>query len=66
MSIYISDHKPRHADGFCREVTLKDVIFPLHIGEITTTFNDVSCLMHLPIKGKLLDHERISERKGSI
>lgn len=28
---------------------------------MSITLDDVSCLMHLPIRGKLLDHGRISK-----
>ena len=28
-------------------------------GEMSIILDDVSCLLHLPIRGKLLDHERI-------
>ncbi|MCI51632.1 hypothetical protein A2U01_0072876, partial [Trifolium medium] len=28
-------------------------------GNITVTLEDVRCLLHLPIKGRLLDHQAI-------
>lgn len=33
---------------------------PSH-GEISITLDDVSCLLHLPIRGKLLDHGKINK-----
>jgi hypothetical protein len=36
----------------------------MHVGEITVTLDDVSCLLHLPIKGLLLDHNSISKAGG--
>lgn len=37
--------------------------FHLHMGKRTITLDDVSCLMHLPIWGKLLGHRRISRKE---
>src|SRR3954463_9887039 len=33
--------------------------FHLPVGEMTITLHDVQCLLHLPIRGTLLDHSRI-------
>ncbi|XP_058726959.1 protein MAIN-LIKE 1-like [Vicia villosa] len=33
--------------------------FHLPVGELTITLHDVQCLLHLPIRGPLLDHSRI-------
>ncbi|PNY09877.1 hypothetical protein L195_g006436, partial [Trifolium pratense] len=33
--------------------------FHMSIGKITLTLNDVSCLMHIPFKGRLMDHPDI-------
>ncbi|XP_058783694.1 protein MAIN-LIKE 1-like [Vicia villosa] len=33
--------------------------FHLPIGELTITLHEVTCLLHLPIRGRLLDHSRI-------
>src|SRR4051812_23280879 len=33
--------------------------FHLPVGEMTITLHDVQCLLHLPIRGPLLDHSRI-------
>lgn len=38
--------------------------FHLLIGEMTTTLDDVSCLMHLPIRGRLLDHRRMGREEA--
>lgn len=35
-------------------------LFHLPFGEMSITLDDVSCLLHLLIRGKLLDHRRIS------
>ncbi|CAJ2652389.1 unnamed protein product [Trifolium pratense] len=35
--------------------------FDMHVGEITVTLDDVSCLLHVPINGRLLDHTLISK-----
>lgn len=35
--------------------------FHLPLGEMSITLDDVSCLLHLSIRGKLLDHGRISK-----
>lgn len=35
--------------------------FHLPLGEISITLDDVSCLLYLSIRGKLLDHGRISK-----
>ncbi|GAU10852.1 hypothetical protein TSUD_425360, partial [Trifolium subterraneum] len=34
------------------------------VEEITVTLDDVSCLLHLPLKGHLLDHSSISKADG--
>jgi hypothetical protein len=31
--------------------------FHLPVGEMTITLDDVSCLLHIPISGKMLNHE---------
>ncbi|XP_058765778.1 protein MAIN-LIKE 2-like [Vicia villosa] len=33
--------------------------FHLPVGELTITLHDVACLLHLPIRGRLLDYSRI-------
>ncbi|MCI92294.1 putative IMP dehydrogenase/GMP reductase, partial [Trifolium medium] len=33
-------------------------------GEITVTIDDVSCLLHLPLRGRLLDHTSLSKEDG--
>lgn len=38
--------------------------FDLPIGEITITLDDFSCLLHLPIRKRLLDHGRIRQEEG--
>lgn len=63
MSCCVNDHKPRHASDLCWEVAFRDIIFHLSIGEVAITLDDVSCLMHLPIKGSLLDNERIEKEE---
>jgi hypothetical protein len=40
--------------------------FHLPSGEITITLDDVSCLLHLPIEGSLLDHEGIMTRDEGV
>ena len=35
--------------------------FHIPIDEMSITLDDVSCLLHLPIRGKLLDHGRINK-----
>ncbi|PNX70944.1 IMP dehydrogenase/GMP reductase related, partial [Trifolium pratense] len=38
--------------------------FHLPIGEVGITLDDVQCLLHLPIEGKLLNHKKISRTEG--
>lgn len=33
--------------------------FHLLISQMTITLDDISCLLHLPIRGRLMDHRRI-------
>lgn len=33
--------------------------FHIHIGEMSITIDDISCLIHLPIRERLLNHSRI-------
>lgn len=47
-----------------RYVIKKCHFFHFSIGEITTTLDDVACFLHLPIRGKLLDHSRIKRDKS--
>ncbi|MCI65201.1 serine/threonine-protein phosphatase 7 long form-like protein, partial [Trifolium medium] len=35
--------------------------FHMPVGEITVTLDDVSCLLHLPFRGRLLDHIPITK-----
>ncbi|MCI39216.1 serine/threonine-protein phosphatase 7 long form-like protein, partial [Trifolium medium] len=35
-------------------------------GEITVTLDDVSCLLHLPLRGRLQDHITLSKEEGVI
>lgn len=37
--------------------------FHLPIGDMTITLDDVSCLLHLPIRGRLLDHKNIGREE---
>ncbi|XP_050889853.1 uncharacterized protein LOC127095166 [Lathyrus oleraceus] len=37
--------------------------FHLHIGKMAITLDDISCLLHLPIRGKLLGHERLGREE---
>ncbi|XP_058766847.1 protein MAIN-LIKE 1-like [Vicia villosa] len=37
----------------------KTSYFHFPVGELTITLHDVACLLHLPIRGRLLDHSRI-------
>src|SRR3954465_3043287 len=39
--------------------------FHLPVGEMTITLHDVQCLLHLPIRGMLLDHSRIQRIEAS-
>jgi len=32
--------------------------FPLHVGEMTITLDDVTCLLHLPIEGIMMSHPK--------
>lgn len=41
----------------------KETLSNLPINEITITLDDVACLLHLPINGRLLVHSRISEHE---
>lgn len=50
--------------AFSKRLRIQTNSFPLPIGEITITFNDVACLLHLPIGGKLLFCENLSEEEG--
>ncbi|MCI42840.1 serine/threonine-protein phosphatase 7 long form-like protein, partial [Trifolium medium] len=38
--------------------------FHMHVGEITVTLDEVSCLLHLPIRDRLLDHTTLSKDEG--
>ncbi|CAJ2647685.1 unnamed protein product [Trifolium pratense] len=38
--------------------------FHIPIGEVGITLDDVQCLLHLPIEGKLLNHRKISRAEG--
>ncbi|MCH82755.1 serine/threonine-protein phosphatase 7 long form-like protein, partial [Trifolium medium] len=40
--------------------------FHLPSGEITVTLRDASCLLHLPIEGRLLDHQGIMTRDDGV
>lgn len=37
--------------------------FHLLIGEMIITLDDISCLLHLPIRGKLLGHRRVNREE---
>lgn len=39
--------------------------FHLHISEMIFTLDDISCLVHLPIRGKLLYHKRTDREEAS-
>jgi len=40
--------------------------FHMPLGEMTTTLDDVTCLMHLPIKGRMLSHpKKKSQTEGA-
>ncbi|GAU10741.1 hypothetical protein TSUD_425560, partial [Trifolium subterraneum] len=43
-------------DWFWDVVKAKIGTFHLPIGEVTITLDDVSCLLHIPITGKMLNH----------
>ncbi|XP_058733610.1 protein MAIN-LIKE 2-like [Vicia villosa] len=38
--------------------------FHLPHGEMSVTLNDVACLLHLPIRGRFLDHEMCDKEDG--
>lgn len=59
MCCCVHDHKPWHASGICREMTFRDITFHLPIGEMTIILDDVSCVLYLPIREKLLGHRRL-------
>lgn len=40
-------------------MTWGNVIFHFLIGDMTITLDDVACLLHLSIRGRLLDHSKI-------
>ncbi|XP_058734878.1 protein MAIN-LIKE 1-like [Vicia villosa] len=46
-------------DAFVERWHKETSFFHLHVGELTITLHNVACLLHLPIKGRLLDHSRI-------
>ncbi|MCI87878.1 putative IMP dehydrogenase/GMP reductase, partial [Trifolium medium] len=35
-------------------------------GEITVTLDDVSCLLHLPLTSRLLDHTSLTKEEGVV
>ncbi|WJX78666.1 hypothetical protein P8452_61861 [Trifolium repens] len=39
--------------------------FHLPVGEMGITLDDVQCLLHIPIEGKFLNHERMSRSEGA-
>lgn len=39
--------------------------FHLSICEVTITMDGVSCLLHFPIMGKILDHERLGREEAN-
>jgi hypothetical protein len=40
--------------------------FHMPCGEMRVTLDDVRCLLHLPIQGRLLDHSRISNKATNV
>jgi hypothetical protein len=40
--------------------------FHMPAGEVTMTFDDVSCLLQLPNMGRLLDHGFLTRAEGEI
>src|ERR1051325_3134962 len=40
--------------------------FHLPHGEMTITLNDVACLLHLPIRGRFLDHQKWIEMRSLL
>lgn len=47
-------------NAFVERCHTKTLSFHLPLGEMSVTHDNVSCLLHLPIRGKFLDHGRIS------
>jgi hypothetical protein len=39
--------------------------FHMVLGEMTVTLDDVACLMHLPIEGRMLSHPKMSQTDGT-
>lgn len=46
--------------AFVKRWYSKPSSFHIPHGEISITLDDVLCLLHLPIRGRLLDHSRIT------
>ena len=51
-------------DCFLRELTLKDEHFSPSYRRMTVTLNDVSCLLHIRVGGKLLFHYTLTTDQG--
>lgn len=63
MTDYITvNHEMLNA--FVKRWHTNTLSFHLPIGDMFITFDDVSCLLHLPIRGELLDHMRISKEEA--
>ncbi|XP_058747071.1 protein MAIN-LIKE 1-like [Vicia villosa] len=50
--------------AFAEKWHLETSFFHLRHGEITITLDDIACLLHLPIKGILLSHSRLTKEEA--
>lgn len=62
-STYVTINPNTHAT-FAERWHSETSFFHLPIGEMTITLGEVSWLLHLPIRGRLLDHGRIGREEG--
>lgn len=51
-------------NAFVEKWYIETILFRLTLGEMSITLDDVACMLHLPIRGKLLDHGRIKIDKA--
>jgi len=52
--------------ALCKRWHTETISFHLPVGEMTITLDDVSNLLHLPIEGRMLDHDVVVDRVHGI
>jgi len=62
--VFYCDHAMVRA--LCERWHTETGSFHLHVGEMTITLDDVYNLLHIPIQGRMLDHDEVMDRDRGI